>query len=400
MLLRGLCIDIQNKLMFVRTNTDIYKVGMDGSELVKMTSVSLLHDMAVYPRKREICWTKRGSGVVDCVNYDRRNFGRKHTTMGPPFYLDIDEDVFYWTQTNPTNLVAAYANGTVIRTIQLLNNLGDVYAVAVVQGECSGCSPRLVGDAIWPLHHETRLLFEVKSCSRVLVRLTNDTNALLYLLEFASSSTESNNITVGATGQTSSSQSPFTQDCNDLRQLWVSWAAGVISGGAGLNPGLNEVMRLPHKRDVGHKGITGAKMLTQPSDDSANFTIYRVSEQFVLNPPVTTEMSVRLNDANNETCLALTDADYYSFDAGASYWTPEPQTQCWLPGLIIKRCVPDRIKTSFTVAITGHRLICSTSYFQVTVQQTTLPDCDIAGRYIDCEWGVAVESGALTTCVA
>ena len=137
------------------------------------------------------------------------------------------------------------------------------------------CSPRLVSDAIWPLHYETTLLFEVKSCSRVLVRLTNDTNALLYLLEFASSSTESNNITVGATGQTSSSQSPFTQDCNDLRQLWVSWADDVISGGAGLNPGLNEVMRLPHKRDVGHKGITGAKMLTQPSDDRANFTIYR-----------------------------------------------------------------------------------------------------------------------------
>ena len=120
----------------------------------------------------------------------------------------------------------------------------------------------------------------------------------------------------------------------------------------------------------------------------------------VLDPPVKKEMSVRLTDANNEICLALRDTDHYTFDASTSRWVPHPQHKCWMSGLVIKMCVPDKLKTSFTVTITGHRLACSSSYFKVAMRQTKSPKCEFAGKYNICKWSGVVESGGLTMCVA
>ena len=61
---------------------------------------------------------------------------------------------------------------------------------------------------------------------------------------------------------------------------------------------------------------------------------------YVLDPPEKTGMSTRLNDADNETCLALSDMDLYTFDAREERWFPRPQNKCFLSGLVIKRCVP------------------------------------------------------------
>ena len=121
--------------------------------------------------------------------------------------------------------------------------------------------------------------------------------------------------------------------------------------------------------------------------------------RYALDPPVETEMSVCLNDADNETCLALTDANRYTFDV--SDWFPRPENKCWFPGLVINKCVPDSIKTSFTVTITGHHLVCSTSHFRVTMRPTKWSGCLLTGLYRTCQWrAVTVGSGGLTTCVA
>ena len=117
----------------------------------------------------------------------------------------------------------------------------------------------------------------------------------------------------------------------------------------------------------------------------------------VLDPPVEKEVSVRLTDANNETCMALRDTDYYTFDATACQWLPQAQHECWMPGLVIKKCVPDKLK-SFTVTITGHHLECSYSHFTVRMRYTKSSECEFTGKY--CKWSGAVESGGLTTCVA
>ncbi|KAI0215078.1 hypothetical protein LSAT2_032899 [Lamellibrachia satsuma] len=120
----------------------------------------------------------------------------------------------------------------------------------------------------------------------------------------------------------------------------------------------------------------------------------------VLNPPVRNGMSVRLTDANNETCLALRDTDQYTFDASASRWVPHPQHKCWMSGLVIKMCAPDKLKTSFNVTITGHYFECSSSFFKVAMRQTKSPKCEFAGKYNICKWSGVVEYGGLTTCVA
>ena len=67
------------------------------------------------------------------------------------------------------------------------------------------------------------------------------------------------------------------------------------------------------------------------------------------------EMSICLNDANNEACLALVDRNLYTFGAKSSRCFPQPQ-KCLLPGLVIKKSVPDTMNTSFTVTITGRLL--------------------------------------------
>ncbi|KAI0227373.1 hypothetical protein LSAT2_022171, partial [Lamellibrachia satsuma] len=121
---------------------------------------------------------------------------------------------------------------------------------------------------------------------------------------------------------------------------------------------------------------------------------------YVLDPPVKMDMSTRLNDADNETCLALSDIDLYTFDAREERWFPRPQNKCFLPGLVIKRCVPVGMKTSFTVTITGYHLACSTAHFKVAVRQTKWSSCHLAGLYRNCRWSGAVETGGLTTCVA
>ena len=121
---------------------------------------------------------------------------------------------------------------------------------------------------------------------------------------------------------------------------------------------------------------------------------------YVIDPPVKTEMSTRLNDADNETCLALSDIDLYTFDARDGRWFPRPQNKCFLSGLVIKRCVPVGMNKSFTFTITGHHLACSTAHFKVAVRQTKWSSCHLAGLYRNCRWSDAVETEGLTTCVA
>ena len=126
------------------------------------------------------------------------------------------------------------------------------------------------------------------------------------------------------------------------------------------------------------------------------------SSQPVLDPPVPMEKAVQLNDANNDTCLALAQMDMYTFSVSARRWAPQPRGKCVQPGLIIKKCVPDAIKASFTVMITGRHLVCSNSYVKVSIRHTKWPACEAAGLYRICKLSGTTGSGieGLITCFA
>ena len=113
-------------------------------------------------------------------------------------------------------------------------------------------------------------------------------------------------------------------------------------------------------------------------------------------PPVKKDMSARLIDRDDKTCMPLGDTDVYTFDAGR--WVPKPRDKCWFPGLVIKHLLPDTDATSFNVTITGHHITCSKSHFLVSMRYKNNPGCELAGAYRACDWHDAVQSGGLTKC--
>ena len=129
---------------------------------------------------------------------------------------------------------------------------------------------------------------------------------------------------------------------------------------------------------------------------------YSASSRPLLYPPVTMDKAVQLNDDNNETCLVLAQTDMYTWSTGARRWSPQPQGKCFDCGLVINRCVPQAIKTSFTVTITGRHLVCSIPDVIVSTRKTKWSNCETSGLYRKCELSGSTGSGSdgLTTCVA
>ena len=99
-----------------------------------------------------------------------------------------------------------------------------------------------------------------------------------YLLEFPGSDSEASSITIVATGETANASTPMTQNCTQIRKLWVFRSNGVISGGSGFIPGKKEVVRLKDGKNT--KNVAVALMSTEPADDNASFTIYRSKTRF------------------------------------------------------------------------------------------------------------------------
>ena len=118
-----------------------------------------------------------------------------------------------------------------------------------------------------------------------------------------------------------------------------------------------------------------------------------------LDPPVTMEVMRRLNDANTDTCLSLASTDMYTYSTLSKRWSLPSRNMCWFDGLRIQAQVPDKLKASFTVRITGHGLICDNVHCAVMVRLTKSPPCPIAGAYYPCTLS-GVDQGGLTTCVA
>ena len=122
-----------------------------------------------------------------------------------------------------------------------------------------------------------------------------------------------------------------------------------------------------------------------------------------LDPPVTRDVSIRLIDANNDTCLIMKDTDMYTFSSSMGQWLPQPRNACWRSGLVIKSRVPDNIYASFTVKITGHRLVCSMSHLKIMTRHTDLSNCGlVSGSYHICKLSgdTGLNPASLTTCVA
>ena len=108
-----------------------------------------------------------------------------------------------------------------------------------------------------------------------------------------------------------------------------------------------------------------------------------------------------LVDANNDTCLVLEDVSMYAFSPSMSQWLPQPQNECWRSGLVIKHRVPGNIHASFTVRITGHRLVCFMSHLKVMTRSTELSDCGLVSGNVCKLSGVREsEPGGMTACVA
>ena len=122
-----------------------------------------------------------------------------------------------------------------------------------------------------------------------------------------------------------------------------------------------------------------------------------------LDPPVSKDVSMRLVDENNDTCLVLDDMEMYTFSPSTNQWLPQPQNACWRSGLVIKTRVPRSIDASFKVTLTGHRLVCSKPHITVMTRRKKLPNCGlVSGNYHICRLSgvTAPEAGGLTTCVA
>ena len=119
-----------------------------------------------------------------------------------------------------------------------------------------------------------------------------------------------------------------------------------------------------------------------------------------MNPPMSLVKSAQLVDANNDTCIALTVSEMYIYSVGL--WNPQPQGKCWNPGFSIKRRMPEAIKASFTVTITGRHLVCSTSHVEVAVRVTKWSECEQSGIYRVCTMSGPTTTGkeALITCSA
>ena len=125
------------------------------------------------------------------------------------------------------------------------------------------------------------------------------------------------------------------------------------------------------------------------------------SNLHVCDPPLTTEAATCINNGTG-ACLVLADIRFYTFDASTGRWSPPSLNNCWLPGLVVTTQLPNKTMTSFTVAITGNGLICSTSYIEVAMRRRKWASpCDIVGEYTTCKWAGANEGGeGRTKCVA
>ena len=119
-----------------------------------------------------------------------------------------------------------------------------------------------------------------------------------------------------------------------------------------------------------------------------------------LDPPMSVTKSAQLVDANNDTCFPLVSDIMYMFSDGQ--WIPQRKGKCMLGGLTIKRRVPEAIKASFTVIITGRRLVCSSSNFLVLVRASKWSQCEISGKHYRCTLSGPTTTGneALITCAA
>ena len=119
-----------------------------------------------------------------------------------------------------------------------------------------------------------------------------------------------------------------------------------------------------------------------------------------LDPPMSLVKSAKLVDAIKDTCVTLDSSAMYVYSVGR--WNPQPQGKCWFSGLSIKRRVPEAIKASFTVTITGRRLVCSTSHVEVALGITKSSGCELSGMYRQCTLSGPTTTGkeALNTCSA
>ena len=124
------------------------------------------------------------------------------------------------------------------------------------------------------------------------------------------------------------------------------------------------------------------------------------SKGLEVDPPMSIEKSAQLVDANDETCVTLDNSAMYVYSVGL--WNPQPQGKCWNPGLTIKRPVPEAIKASFTVTVTGRRLVCSRPHIEVALGITNWSKCKLAGIYRICTLSGPTTTGrdALITCSA
>ena len=124
------------------------------------------------------------------------------------------------------------------------------------------------------------------------------------------------------------------------------------------------------------------------------------SKDLELDPPMSLVKSAPLVDTNSDTCVTLDSSAMYVYSVGR--WNPQPQGKCWFPGLSIKIRVPEVMKASFTVTITGRRLVCSTSHVEVSLGITKWSECELSGMYRRCTLSEPTTTGkeALNTCSA
>ena len=128
--------------------------------------------------------------------------------------------------------------------------------------------------------------------------------------------------------------------------------------------------------------------------------LVEMTKDLELDPPMSLVKSAVLVDANNDTCFPLVSSMMYIYSDGK--WIPQRKGKCMLGGLTVKRPVPEVIKASFTVTVTGRRLVCSTSNFLVLIRASKWSECELSRKYHRCVMSGPTTTGneALVTCAA
>jgi nidogen (entactin) len=141
---RSIAVDpIRGVMFWTDWNRDapkVEKASMDGTERTVLVNdgLGLPNGLTIDFDSNNVCWADAGTHKVECVNYDGRNRRVIVQTIGYPFGLVYNSDLFYWTDWERSTLPNANRNsGRANEELTLpFGANGKLYGIATVRSAC------------------------------------------------------------------------------------------------------------------------------------------------------------------------------------------------------------------------------------------------------------------------